>query len=89
MLRLAARGASLVLLGLIRVYQLVISPLIGPRCRFLPSCSEYAGEAVTLHGPLRGSYLAVRRFVRCHPWGGFGYDPVPEPERHVHGAMRQ
>ena len=62
----------------IRVYQYVISPLIGPRCRFAPSCSEYAAEALTNHGVLRGGWLAVRRIVRCHPWGGSGYDPVPE-----------
>lgn len=62
----------------IRVYQYVISPMIGPRCRFAPSCSEYAAEALSNHGVLRGGWLAVRRIVRCHPWGGSGYDPVPE-----------
>jgi len=63
--------------GLIRVYQLVLSPLLGSNCRYHPSCSEYAREAVLLHGPLRGTWLALRRMGRCHPWGGHGHDPVP------------
>ncbi len=63
--------------GAIRVYQWTISPLIGPACRYMPSCSEYAFEAIHTHGPLRGSWLAARRLCRCHPWGGDGYDPVP------------
>lgn len=66
------------LLALVRVYQLVISPLIGPRCRYAPSCSAYAQEALARHGLLRGGRLAVARLLRCHPWGGSGYDPVPE-----------
>ena len=72
---------SLPLLGLIWVYSHVISPLIGANCRFQPSCSSYAKEALLLHGVIRGSWLALKRIGRCHPWGGFGYDPVPEPER--------
>jgi uncharacterized protein len=62
---------------LLRGYQLVLSPLLGPRCRFYPSCSQYAIEAVHLHGSLRGSLMAVRRLLRCHPWHAGGYDPVP------------
>ena len=63
----------------IRLYQLFVSPLLTPSCRYLPTCSEYAAEAVVRHGALRGAALGVRRLLRCHPWGGSGYDPVPEP----------
>lgn len=61
----------------IRFYQLYISPLLGPSCRFTPTCSEYARQALLKHGPVKGLWLAVRRLLRCHPWGGSGYDPVP------------
>jgi len=61
----------------IRFYQICISPLLGPSCRFTPTCSEYARQAILKHGPFKGLYLAVRRLLRCHPWGGSGYDPVP------------
>ena len=63
--------------AVIRTYQCIISPVLGPRCRFAPSCSGYALEALQLHGPWRGSWYAVRRIARCHPWGTGGYDPVP------------
>jgi len=69
--------ASWVLVGLLTVYRKFISPLLGPRCRFYPSCSAYALEAVQLHGALRGSWLAVRRLSRCHPFHAGGIDPVP------------
>lgn len=62
----------------IRFYRMAISPLLPPSCRFTPTCSQYAIEAIRKHGPLKGFYLAVRRLLRCHPWGGCGYDPVPE-----------
>ncbi|PJJ74959.1 hypothetical protein BXY57_0525 [Thermoflavifilum aggregans] len=65
------------LLLLIRIYQLLLSPWIGNRCRFTPTCSVYAREALQKYGFLKGSYLAVRRLLRCHPFGGSGYDPVP------------
>jgi uncharacterized protein len=55
----------------------VISPVLGPSCRYLPTCSEYALSALEMHGLLRGGWLAVRRLASCHPWGGSGYDPVP------------
>jgi len=58
-------------------YKVAISPLTPPSCRYTPSCSTYAVEAIRKHGPLKGLYLAVRRILRCHPWGGSGYDPVP------------
>ena len=57
--------------------QRYISPMTPPSCRFVPTCSEYAIEAIKKHGPFKGLYLAVRRLLRCHPWGGSGYDPVP------------
>ena len=62
---------------LIRGYQLLLSPLLGNNCRFQPTCSEYAIESIRSHGLRRGSWLAVRRIGRCHPWGGAGHDPVP------------
>ena len=58
-------------------YQRLISPLTPPSCRYTPTCSQYAIQALRKHGPLRGLYLAIRRLLRCHPWGGHGYDPVP------------
>jgi uncharacterized protein len=66
-----------VLLALLRGYQLFIRPLLGANCRFYPSCSEYAREAIARHGALRGSWLAVRRVARCHPYHPGGFDPVP------------
>jgi putative membrane protein insertion efficiency factor len=66
------------LVGTIRSYQLVLSPLLGPRCRFYPSCSHYAIEAIERHGAARGGRLALRRLVRCHPLNAGGYDPVPD-----------
>ena len=66
------------LILLLKAYRKVISPLYGQVCRFFPSCSAYALEAVTVHGAVKGSWLAVRRLGRCHPWGGRGWDPVPD-----------
>ena len=66
--------------GLVRVYQICLSPLLGPRCRFYPSCSDYALEALERFGTLRGSYLSVRRLLRCHPFHPGGFDPCPEPK---------
>ncbi|HVM79706.1 MAG TPA: membrane protein insertion efficiency factor YidD [Stellaceae bacterium] len=77
---------KLLLRGAIRFYKLFVSPLLPPACRYLPTCSDYAAEAIEKHGALRGTWLAARRLARCHPWGGSGYDPVPEPEAHGHGA---
>lgn len=65
------------LIALLRIYRAVISPLYGPVCRYYPTCSAYALEAVTVHGALKGSWLAGRRLASCHPWAAGGYDPVP------------
>ena len=65
-------------LGLIRLYQLTLSAVIGRRCRYLPTCSEYAGDAIRRHGAGRGFLLGLARACRCHPWGQSGFDPVPE-----------
>ncbi len=75
---------SLMLL-LLRAYKLGISPLLGQHCRFYPSCSEYAQQAIAAHGALRGGLLAGKRLCKCHPWHAGGVDPVPDvqPERHA------
>lgn len=73
---LPARGLQC----LVRGYQLLVSPLLGPRCRYLPTCSQYALEAMESHGAGRGLWLSARRLARCHPWGSSGYDPVPRAD---------
>lgn len=65
------------MLGVIRLYQLCISPFMAPHCRFTPTCSQYAREAISRHGACAGGWLALKRLARCHPWGGMGDDPVP------------
>jgi putative membrane protein insertion efficiency factor len=77
-----------VLLAAISAYQKFVSPLLGPRCRFAPSCSAYAAGAITAHGAARGSWLAVRRIARCHPFNPGGHDPVP-PARSTSATMDQ
>lgn len=67
---------------LIRFYQIAISPMLGPRCRYIPTCSQYSLEAIHTHGAVKGTGLAIRRICRCHPWGGSGYDPVPSKAIH-------
>ena len=64
----------------ILAYRLTLSPFVGRNCRYLPTCSEYALEALDRHGPWTGTRLILRRLGRCHPWGGHGYDPVPDPD---------
>lgn len=71
------------------LYRWLVSPVIGPRCRYLPTCSDYALEALQHHGAWRGGWLALRRIVRCHPWGRSGYDPVPQPDIEPAGAQRR
>ncbi|MEW5893768.1 MAG: membrane protein insertion efficiency factor YidD [Pseudomonadota bacterium] len=68
------------LIGLIRLYQIALSPYFGSQCRFTPTCSEYAKAAVQQHGALKGSWLALRRIARCHPYHPGGHDPVPPPK---------
>lgn len=76
-MRTFRRIVSLPFIALIKLYQWVISPLLGPKCRFTPTCSQYAIEALKKYGPLKGGWLSLRRISRCHPWGGHGVDPVP------------
>jgi hypothetical protein len=68
---------ALPFIALIKFYQWVLSPLLGPKCRYTPTCSQYAVEALKKYGVWKGLWLAVKRISRCHPWGGHGYDPVP------------
>ncbi|MBQ1358099.1 MAG: membrane protein insertion efficiency factor YidD [Oscillospiraceae bacterium] len=69
---------SRLLIGAVRLYQRFLSPVLGKNCRFIPTCSEYMIEAIRIHGPLRGMWLGIRRIARCNPFGGWGYDPVPQ-----------
>ena len=71
------KALSFPLIALVRFYQICISPLKPPTCRFTPTCSAYAIQALRKHGPIKGLYLTIKRLLRCHPWGGSGYDPVP------------
>lgn len=68
---------SLPFILLIRIYQKAISPMLGPKCRYTPTCSEYSVQALKKHGLFKGGWLAIKRISSCHPWGGSGYDPVP------------
>ena len=68
---------SKMLIGLIRLYQVTLSPFIGRACRYTPTCSNYGIEAIRKHGPFKGSWLTIKRVLSCNPWGGSGYDPVP------------
>ena len=77
MTNVVSRVLARPLIGLVKFYRFAISPWLGGNCRFQPTCSEYAIEALQAHGALRGGWLAAKRIGRCHPWGGSGYDPVP------------
>ena len=70
-----------ILIGLIAAYRVLLSPLLGPSCRFYPTCSAYAAEAIEKHGALRGTWLALKRLSKCHPWHAGGVDPVPPVEK--------
>jgi putative membrane protein insertion efficiency factor len=73
----AKKILSLPFIGLIKMYQLVISPLMGPSCRYTPTCSQYGIEALKKYGLIKGLWLTIKRVARCNPWGGHGHDPVP------------
>lgn len=68
---------STIFVGLIKLYQLTVSPLMQPSCRYTPTCSCYGVEAIKMHGPFKGGLLTLKRIISCHPWGRYGYDPVP------------
>ena len=71
---------TFLVIKLIRLYQLILSPLLGSNCRFMPTCSEYAIESFKSHGLLKGFFFSIKRIGKCHPWGGHGYDPIPTKE---------
>ena len=72
------RIAEIFLISFIKIYKVTLSPFIGNSCRYQPTCSQYGMEAIQKYGPWKGSWLAAKRVCSCHPWGGHGYDPVPE-----------
>ena len=72
-----SKFVSLLLLLFIRAYKTLLSPILPPSCRYLPTCSDYGMQAIQKYGPFKGGWLALKRVLRCHPWGGHGYDPVP------------
>ena len=76
-MKLLLQILSFPLIVLIKLYQLIISPWLGSKCRYTPTCSHYGIEALKKYGPFKGSWLTIKRIARCHPWGGHGYDPVP------------
>jgi putative membrane protein insertion efficiency factor len=76
-IRFVSQMISYVFIFLIRIYQYTLSPLMGRSCRFTPTCSAYGIEAFRKHGPIKGGLLTFKRIIRCNPWGGSGYDPVP------------
>ncbi len=79
-IRLAGRYTATLLRCLIHLYRFTLSPFLGRQCRFLPTCSQYALDAIALYGPYRGSILALKRIGRCHPWGSHGFDPVKKED---------
>ncbi|MBC8046335.1 MAG: membrane protein insertion efficiency factor YidD [Fimbriimonadaceae bacterium] len=71
------KAVSWLVIKLVRLYQLIISPILPNSCRYTPSCSQYMIEAIKKYGPIKGGWMGVKRISRCHPWGGHGHDPVP------------
>ncbi len=86
MINSVAKLTALPLRALVRGYQLLISPYLAGACRYHPTCSSYALEALDTHGAARGTWLSIKRILRCRPWGGSGYDPVPDAHPHSHDA---
>ena len=76
-MKIILRILSFPFIALIKLYQWIVSPMLGPKCRFTPTCSQYSLEAFKKYGVFKGLWLTIRRIGRCHPWGGHGYDPVP------------
>jgi putative membrane protein insertion efficiency factor len=87
--RLRSRFSVSVALLVVRGYQLMLRPMLSGQCRYLPTCSEYAAEAIATHGVLRGGWMGLTRVMRCHPFGGSGFDPVPLDSRRSLGAASQ
>tara|TARA_B100001123_G_C14471195_1_gene694448 strand:- start:128 stop:343 length:216 start_codon:yes stop_codon:yes gene_type:complete len=69
---------SKIFISIIRIYQIILSPLLGKHCRFTPTCSKYAEDAFIKHGTFKGFYFSLKRILKCNPWGGSGFDPVPD-----------
>lgn len=80
MLNLLKKAITQILLAPVYFYRYAISPLTPPTCRYTPTCSQYTIEALKKHGPVKGVFLSIKRIISCNPWGGSGYDPVPEPK---------
>ncbi|PWG80865.1 membrane protein insertion efficiency factor YidD [Pararcticibacter amylolyticus] len=76
-IRIIKKCFAVIFLLLIRLYQYLLSPLLGASCRYTPTCSQYGVEAIKKHGPFKGGWLTLKRLSKCHPWGGHGHDPVP------------
>lgn len=76
-MKIIREALSAFIIAVIKLYQWIISPLIGPKCRYTPTCSQYGIQALQKHGLAKGIWLTIKRVGRCHPWGGHGYDPVP------------
>ncbi len=84
-----SRIVSKLLIGLVRLYQITLSPLLGKNCRYIPTCSQYMIGAIQIHGPVRGTWLGIRRILRCNPLGGWGFDPVPQKKTNLLGDNKK
>jgi putative membrane protein insertion efficiency factor len=77
LVQLLKKALEALFIGIIRIYQIILSPILGASCRFTPTCSNYGLQAIRKYGPIKGGWLTLKRIGRCHPWGGHGHDPVP------------